>query len=396
MPTWQQIRSAELLGNPLGAWTLALVVFLVVLAVLLFARSYIGARQRRWTVADRARMADAIELAALLTGRTRRPFLWVVALYAGSRVLDLPPSAERAVTVLVVVSFWFQAGLWAMAAVRLLLEKRVHGPGAPDPRLAGSLELIFFVASLAIWSVAALLALANLGINVLPLLAGLGIGGIAVALAVQAVLSDILASVSIALDKPFAVGDFLILDNFLGTVEHIGVKSTRLRSLSGEQIIMSNADILSSRVRNYGRMYERRVVFQFGVPYDTPSEKLRAIPPLVRRIIESLEKTRFDRCHFMAYGEFSLQFETVYYVLAADYNVYADLQQAINLAIFDEFRKMGVRFALPTRTLRMESPISVMPQPEEAMKTSARSEPTAPGVEDSLRNRESFAQDRSR
>src|SRR5690606_27902298 len=177
----------------------------------------------------------------------------------------------------------------------------------PDPHLAGSIELILFIANIGIWATAGLLALANLGINIGPLLAGLGIGGIAVALAVQTVLGDLLASMSIALDKPFAVGDFLILDAFMGTVEHIGVKSTRLRRLSGEQIILSNADILEGRVRNYGRMKERRVVFQINVTYDTAIDKLEVIPNEIRRIIESQPNTRFDRSHFMNYGESALQ-----------------------------------------------------------------------------------------
>ena len=360
MPTWQEIWSTEYFGNTVGAWTLALITFLVTFTVLPLVKGYIGARQRRWTPADREHLHDAIELAVLLVDRTSRLFLWVVALYLGSRQLALPPRVERVFTIGIVVLFWFQVGLWGMAAARFLLDKRMRRSGAPDPHLAGSLELIMFVIAIAIWSTAALLALANLGVNVIPLLAGLGIGGVAIALAVQTVLSDVLASVSIALDKPFAIGDFLILDTFMGTVEHIGVKSTRLRSLWGEQIIMSNADILASRVRNYGRMYERRVVFQFGVTYDTPLEALRAIPAVVRRIIESQEKTRFDRCHFMSYADSSLQFETVYYVLAADYNVYADLQQAINLAIFEEFQKMGVEFAIPTRTLHIVSPVTLV------------------------------------
>jgi small-conductance mechanosensitive channel len=205
-----------------------------------------------------------------------------------------------------------------------------------------------------------LLALDNLGIQIKPLLAGLGIGGIAVALAVQTVLGDVLASLSIALDKPFTIGDFLAVEDFQGTVEHIGVKSTRLRSLSGEQIVMSNTDILKARVRNFGRMRERRAVFQIGVHYDTPEDALAAIPTLIREIVEAQPNVRFDRCHFLTFGDSALQFETVYIVTRADFNTYADTQQRINLAILAKLRAISVKFAAPTRNvLYVENPAAI-------------------------------------
>jgi small-conductance mechanosensitive channel len=196
-----------------------------------------------------------------------------------------------------------------------------------------------------------LLALDNLGVQIKPLLAGLGIGGIAIALAVQTVLSDVLASVSIALDKPFSVGDSLTIDTFQGTVEHIGVKSTRLRSLSGEQIIIANADIIKARVRNFGRMGERRALFQFGVNYDTPTDVLAKIPADVRAIVEAQPYTRFDRCHLLTYGDTALQFELVYFMTKSDFAIYADTQQAINLALLDKLREHKVQLAAPTRGL---------------------------------------------
>jgi len=172
-----------------------------------------------------------------------------------------------------------------------------------------------------------------------------------VALALQNVLGDLLASLSIALDQPFVIGDFLIVGDHMGSVEYVGIKSTRLRSLTGEQIVMSNADLLSSRVRNYGRMYERRIVFSLGVAYETPREKLQRIPPLLREIIEARDGVRFDRAHFAKYGDFSLDFEIVYYVQSPDYGRYMDAQQAINFRILEEFENLGVQFAYPTQTL---------------------------------------------
>jgi small-conductance mechanosensitive channel len=211
-----------------------------------------------------------------------------------------------------------------------------------------------FILKLVVWSVILLLVLDNLGVNITTLVAGLGVGGIAIALAVQNVLGDLFASLSIVLDKPFVIGDFIIVDNFLGSIEHIGLKTTRVRSLSGEQLIFANSDLLQSRIRNFKRMYERRVVFSLTVIYQTPYEKLIKIPQIVREIIESKESVRFDRAHFKEYGNSSLNFEIVYWVLSPDYNKYMDIQQAINLDIFRTFEAEGIEFAYPTQTLYIE------------------------------------------
>jgi small-conductance mechanosensitive channel len=220
----------------------------------------------------------------------------------------------------------------------------------------GTLSIIGVVVRAVIWAVVLLLTLDNLGVDITALVAGLGIGGIAVALAVQNVLGDLLASLSIALDKPFVVGDFLIVGEFMGSVEYIGIKSTRLRSLSGEQIVMSNADLLGSRVRNYGRMQERRVVFAVGVTYETPREMVEAIPGMIREIVQAQDNIRFDRCHFAKFGPASLDYEAVYYVLSADYNQYMDTQQRINLRIFEAFALRGIEFAYPTQKIWLAQP----------------------------------------
>jgi len=201
-----------------------------------------------------------------------------------------------------------------------------------------------------------LLTLENLGVNITALVAGLGVGGIAVALAVQNVLGDLFAALSIALDQPFVVGDFLIVDDFLGSVEYIGIKSTRLRSLSGEQIVISNSDLLKSRLRNYGRMSERRVLFATSITYETPLELIERVPGIIRKIVEAQPHTRFDRSHFATHAATSLDFETVYYVLSADYNRYMDIQQTINLQLHRELTELGVEFAYPTQRLLIARP----------------------------------------
>jgi len=181
----------------------------------------------------------------------------------------------------------------------------------------------------------------------------LGVGGIAVALAVQNILGDLFASLSIVLDKPFVIGDFIVVDTFVGTVEHIGLKTTRLRSLSGEQVIFSNTDLLGSRIRNYKRMYERRVVFTLGLVYQTPMEKVESVGKILQEIIELEPQARFDRAHFKEFGDSALVYEIVYFIKTSDFNAYMDAQQRINLAIMQRFEEQGISFAYPTRTVYM-------------------------------------------
>lgn len=341
----------EFLGNPVLNWGYSLITFLVTLTVLPIIKGFIAARRRRWSAIDRVQVHTAVELTTLLVERTSRLFLFVVALFLASRHLSFPPRIERVEEIIIVCVFWLQVGLWSMASVRFGIDVRRSVSEDLDSMLSGSLDVILFCAGLIIWAMVMLLALDNLGVQIKPLLAGLGIGGIAIALAVQTVLSDVLASVSITLDKPFSVGDSLTIDTFQGTVEHIGIKSTRLRSLSGEQIIIANADIIKARVRNFGRMSERRAVFQFGVNYDTPTDVLAKIPGDVRAIVESQPNTRFDRCHLLTYGDTALQFELVYFMTKSDFALYADTQQAINLALLDKLREHKVQLAAPTRGL---------------------------------------------
>jgi small-conductance mechanosensitive channel len=356
MPSLEQFWQHDFLGNDVRSWTFALVSFLITLTVLPLVKGFISARRRHWAekepqdIGSVGNAHHAIGLATLLVERTSRFFLWAVAVYLASRGLTFAPRVERILTIGIVLIFWAQVGLWAMTAVRYAIDLRRRSSAGLDRLLTSSMDVILFAAGLLVWAMVLLLALDNVGVQIKPLLAGLGIGGIAVALAVQTVLSDLLASMSIALDKPFGIGDSLTVGEIQGTVEHIGVKSTRLRSLSGEQIIMGNTDILKSRVRNYGRMRERRAIFQFGVSYDTDPKALAAIPGLVREIIESTPNTRFDRCHFMAYGATTLQFEVVFYATNADFNTYADAQQSINLAIIERLREMKVSLTAPNRT----------------------------------------------
>ncbi len=216
---------------------------------------------------------------------------------------------------------------------------------------ASAARTIGIVIKAVLWTVGLLFVLNNMGVNITAAVAGLGVGGVAVALAAQAILGDAFSSFAIYLDKPFVVGDFIIVGDHLGVVEHVGIKTTRVKSLQGEQLVFSNTDLTSSRIQNFKKMEQRRVPFTIGVTYQTPSAKLKKIPGMIRGIIEGIESTKFDRAHFKAYGDFSLNFEIVYYVFGSDYNVYMDIQQRINVAIYEAFEKEGIEFAYPTQTL---------------------------------------------
>ena len=345
MSAWRELLSIQIFWNSVSAWAIALTAFLVVFTVLPLIKGFISSRRRKWLQAGRE-LPVAIQVATLLVDKTSRVFLLTVALYFAVRQLVFPSHVQLGFKVAIVVTFWMQVGIWTMTVVRFAIDRRGRKSEPSDPALSGSIDIIVFAAGLIIWTMAFLLALDNLGVQIKPLLAGLGISGIAVALAVQTILGDLLASLSIALDKPFTVGDALAVDTFTGTVEHIGVKSTRLRATSGEQIIMSNADILKSRVRNYGRMRERRTAFNVNVDFDTPPEKLKQIPGIVKEIVTSQQQTRFERCHLLNYSNSALQYEVVFWMTTADYGMYADVQQSINIAILEQLRAIDVKFAV--------------------------------------------------
>lgn len=207
------------------------------------------------------------------------------------------------------------------------------------------------VGYLLIWAIVLILLLNNYGVDVTAMVAGLGVGGLAVAFAFQNILKDIFGSFSIVFDKPFVIGDFINLGEHMGTVEYIGTKTTRIRSLSGELIVISNNDLLSTRIRNFGNMYERRVVFTIRVQYGTPAAKLEKIPAIITGLIKKYDDVRFDRAHLQTFTDFGLQFEVVYIVLVPDFNRMMDIQQEINLALYRTFEQEGIRFAVPIQNM---------------------------------------------
>lgn len=344
--------AVEFLDNTLLLWAVAAGVFVVVALVIATTRRFLRQSLERLARLDGA---ETLNVAAHVVAATRGWFILTISLFVGTRFVSLPESAAVIWQHIVVVALLIQLGHWAIAGLGKTIAIRREEKFSEDPGSIAAMDLMHFIARVAVWSIVLLLALDNLGVNITALVAGMGVGGIAVALAAQNIIGDLFASLSIVLDKPFIVGDFLSIGEFLGSVEKVGLKTTRIRSLSGEQLIFSNTDLLNSRIRNYGRMFERRVVFSIGVTYQTPATALKTIPGIIREAIEALEDTRFDRAHFQKYGDFALTFETVYFVLSPDYNRYMDIQQGINLAIFERFEKDGIEFAYPTQTLYLNT-----------------------------------------
>lgn len=338
-------------GNPLYDWLAAAAIGIMLALSFHVAQRVMLRRLASMSRRTETRIDDFI---VDILDHTRFLFLLVIAFYFGSQYLELPPKTARLIAHIAIVILLVQVALWGNRGIALWLGDYLKRHRDTDAAGATTMSVLGFIARVALWSVLLLMILDNLGFNITALVASLGIGGVAVALAVQNILGDIFASLSIAMDKPFAIGDFIIVDDAMGSVEYIGLKTTRLRSLSGEQIVFSNNDLLKSRIRNYKRMYERRVVFGFGVTYQTPLSKLEAIPPKVKEIVTAQQKTRFDRAHFKEYGDSSLNFEVVYFVQDPDFNLYMDIQQAINLALMRYFDQERIDFAYPTRTLYLQ------------------------------------------
>ncbi|MDD5422510.1 MAG: mechanosensitive ion channel family protein [Candidatus Omnitrophica bacterium] len=278
------------------------------------------------------------------------PALYVSCFYVSAKILKLPSGADALINALeMIIITFFAARIVVMLAgwgINIYLAKNKQ-----DPTVVRSFEGLLWVVKYLIWVLAVIILLDNLGYKVSTLIAGLGIGGIAVAIAAQALLKDFFSYFSIVFDRPFKIGDFIIIGDFMGTVEYIGIKTTRIRSLGGEQVIFSNTDLTDSRVRNYRLMEKRRVFFRIGVTYQASLGQLKEIPKNIENIIKNTKEAAFDRAHFFSYGDFSLIFEVVYFVLDADYNKYMDIQQEINFAIKEAFEKRGIEFAYPTQTL---------------------------------------------
>jgi small-conductance mechanosensitive channel len=337
------------LNNTTAQWLSALGVALVV-ALALYLLKYVVVRRLAVMAARTSTRLDDIAVAAL--GSTKMLVMMIIGLYAGSLMLALPDGVRVIVTRTAITAGLVQGAIWGNGALGSWL-MQYYENRATDPARATSASAVGFIARMVLWIVILLMILDNLGVNITTLVASLGVGGIAVALAVQNILGDLFASLSIVLDKPFVIGDFLIVDKYLGTVEYVGLKTTRLRSLGGEQLVFSNADLLKSRLQNMTRLESRRAAFTVGVTYDTPAAKLRAIPGMLAEIVKAQPKVRLDRAHFTGVGASAMNFEVVYFYDSPDYNAFMDVQQEIYLQMVERFDAEGIEFAYPTQTLQV-------------------------------------------
>jgi small-conductance mechanosensitive channel len=336
----------EWAGNTLLRVAAALGIFLAATIVFVVALPFAFRALERFARRTSSSADDAIAAFAL---HIPRRLLLVLAFFQGAWVLRLPAAGETAVKggILVILTYI------GVSASRLAIELALVA-GAPGLRTGDARQLppvLRITLLMALWTIGIVLILSNLGVNVISLVAGLGIGGIAIALAVQNILGDMFSSFALYLDKPFRPGDFIVTGPHMGVVKQVGLKTTRIQSLEGEEIVISNQELTSSRIQNYKRMKERRVEFAFRVTYDTAPASLRALPGIVRGIVESRPKTRFGRAHVAAFEEWGLKVTVVYTVESADYDAFMDIQQDINLLLLEKLAEAGISIALPARTV---------------------------------------------
>jgi small-conductance mechanosensitive channel len=348
-----------LFGNDLQAWLVALAIALAV-AMALYVIKMVLVRRLGQLAAHTATHLD--DLAVKMIAATHPLAMLLAGAYVGAQWLTLAPKTDQLLSHLAMATVLLQVARWGDAGLHGWLHHYRLQRTGQDLAATTSTAALGFVARTALWLIIALMILDNFGVNITTLVASLGIGGIAVALALQNILGDLFSSLSIVLDKPFVVGDFITVDDIAGTVEYVGLKTTRIRGLGGEQIIFSNSDLLKSRIRNFKRMQTRRIVFGIGVTYEITKQQLLAIPRILKEIVDAQPEVKLDRAHFKSYGASSLDFEIVYIVNTPEYNVYMDVQQAINVALFERFERENIQFAYPTRTVH----IATMPAQAEA------------------------------
>jgi small-conductance mechanosensitive channel len=344
------LRRQFFLGSSLEDWATALIVAVLATAAMAFVRSLVLRRLAASSAVSDGKLDD---LVVKMLSRTYLLFIVAFGIYFGSTFLELSPARTLFVSRIAVAALLMQVAVWGDVGLRAWRDQLRQGQ---DGARRNSSSVLGFILRLTLWVIVFLMVLDNFGVNITALVASLGVGGIAVALAVQNILGDLFASLSITLDKPFEIGDFIIVGDVLGAVEHIGLKTTRVRSLGGEQVVFSNGDLLKSRIHNHKRMETRRVAFVLRIAYGTTEEQLCRVPRIIREIVTAKPNIDFERAHFFMWGEWSLDFEVVYHFRSPDYILHMDAQQDIFLAIYRRFEKEGIRFAHPMSIVRLADP----------------------------------------
>jgi small-conductance mechanosensitive channel len=358
--------SRQFLGNSVEAWLTAALTAAILFVILIIARRVLVSRLG--ALAERtSNQIDDVFVAMI--GETRTWVCLIIAILTGVNSLHLGRAQTYVAPISKLVMLW-QLAVWGAAAISFWMKHHLSRRTAESDRTSVAMISAMGVgAKVLLWILVVITALKSVfAIEITPLITGLGVSGIAVALAVQNILGDLLAALAIVFDKPFDVGDNIGVDQITGVVEHIGLKTTRLRSSTGEQIIIGNGDLLKSRLRNFRRMYQRRVLFNLDIPYDTPTEVLAKLPKIVEEIVTAQSPVKFDRSNIASFGESAIRLETVYFVLDPDYKKYMNVQEAINLEVLRRFAGESVKFAYPSRTVYHEGPkakeLAVGPQPQ--------------------------------
>ncbi|MDD3498722.1 MAG: mechanosensitive ion channel family protein [Candidatus Moranbacteria bacterium] len=357
---YQKYLDFNLWGNSGEDYLQSILIFVGALLVFKIAQVIIIKRIESVTQKTET---DIDDFMMTLIKSIKPPFYFLISIYLASRFLEIKEIISKFIDGVIFIAVVLQLILIAQriidyVSIKIIQKTTRENGEMTEDEIRGEeavVRTVGRVVKFIIWAMAILFVLSNMGVNVTSALAGLGIGGIAIAMASKDILSDIIAAITIFIDKPFKVGQFVQVGDNMGTVEYVGAKTTRIKTLQGEELIIPNQELANSRVQNYKRMEKRRVVFNLGVVYGTKLEKLKKIPNLVKEIVEKVENTEFDRSNFATYGDFSLNFENVYYINTADYNEYMNIQEKINLAIYEKFEEEGIEFAYPTQTVIVSS-----------------------------------------
>jgi len=340
-----KILSFNFYGNSGKDYLLALAVFAICLLILLIVKKVILARLHKIAKITKNNYDDT--LIGIIV-KIKSFFYLVISLYLASNFLNLSNFLSKAIYLLFILVIVYE-GIKASSYLLKVLAYKAIKRNDDDSQAQSTVKTLNVFIQIILWSLGLLLILANMGVNITSLIAGLGIGGIAVALALQNILADIFSSFSILIDKPFKVGDFIKVSADMGTVEKIGIKTTHLRTLDGQLLIISNQELTKARVENFQKLHRRRALFNLGIIYETSRTQLESIPKIIASIVDKQEKANLDRCHFKSYGDFSLNFEVSIFIDVKSYNDFLDILEKINLDIFSQFNEQGISFAYPTQ-----------------------------------------------
>jgi len=350
MEAFESLLVLEFFGNPVRSYLIAAATFALLVAAAESLRWMLVANLGKLT---RRTATDFDVFLVSLLGTIRTHELALLSLFIALRHLSASPALLKALHIVLVLTLSWRGAALLQAFLGYGVRRACDKAGLADPNTASAAKNIQLILSGVVWAGAALFVLDNLGVNITAAVAGLGIGGVAVALAAQHILGDLFSSFAIFIDKPFKVGDFITVGEFEGTVEHVGIKTTRVSALSGEMLIFSNSDLTSSRIRNYELMRERRVMSRFALDISTPADKAATVPDMVEGVVRAVEGARFDRAHLRGFGPSGLEFEFVYYVLTGNYAKFMDVQENIGLGLLRKLESAGLRLAYPTQTIRV-------------------------------------------